>query len=306
MGLSEVQRDLARLSIEPVLRDRFFADPVAVGAELGLDSHEALGLAGIPRRQVEQFADSLWRKRRDQARRAVPIAARALGGEFAAIFQRYVDESRPRGSKADLDAAAGLTKSRMVISTGVIGKCSTLFGIIRLHISTSSGSRSFRPSIRWPKPPWRYINGFPERWPRGLETESSEASLLSRPTFIQPKFPHRPRSVARRLRLPLYEALASAYIGTSWVVVCAARVSARSGPLHFWAAARQSAPIPPLSGQIGWLHEPPRPDRRAATAPEASRAGTYSSVPSSPSPRRSHVLGTGETSTTKITKTTKT
>lgn len=76
-------------------------------SELGLASGEALGLAEVPRCQVEQFANSLHRKRRDQVRRVVPIAARALGRRFAALFNRYVQESPPRGSKADLDDAAG-------------------------------------------------------------------------------------------------------------------------------------------------------------------------------------------------------
>jgi hypothetical protein len=66
MGLAEVQGALAKLFIDPMLRDRFFAAPVVVGVELGLDVEEARGLARIPSRQVEQFADSLRRKRRDQ------------------------------------------------------------------------------------------------------------------------------------------------------------------------------------------------------------------------------------------------
>jgi hypothetical protein len=107
MGLSEVQAALARLSVELALRDRFFADPPGVGAELGLTAQEAVGLARIPRRQVEQFAGSLRHKRRDQTRRVIPIAARALGREFEELFERYVNESPPRGSKADLDDAAG-------------------------------------------------------------------------------------------------------------------------------------------------------------------------------------------------------
>jgi hypothetical protein len=107
MGLAEVQQVLARLSIDPALRDRFFADPDAVGAELGLAVEETLGLARIPRKQVEQFADSLRRKRRDQVRRIIPITARSLGREFAHLFDRYVDESPPRGSKADFDDAVG-------------------------------------------------------------------------------------------------------------------------------------------------------------------------------------------------------
>jgi hypothetical protein len=107
MGLAEVQGALARLYVDPALRDRFFADPSAVGVELGLDAEEARGLAGVSRRQVQQFADSLRRKRRDQVRRVIPIAVRALGGRFAWLFERYVAESAPRGSKADLDDAIG-------------------------------------------------------------------------------------------------------------------------------------------------------------------------------------------------------
>jgi hypothetical protein len=101
-----VQRALARLSIDQALRDQFFADPARGGAALGLRAEEALGLARIPRRQVEQFADSLARKRRDQVRRLIPKAAHALGRQYAVLFERYIGESRVRGSKAGLDDAA--------------------------------------------------------------------------------------------------------------------------------------------------------------------------------------------------------
>ena len=41
MGLAEVQGALARLYIDPALRDRFFADPAGVGVELGLGAEES-------------------------------------------------------------------------------------------------------------------------------------------------------------------------------------------------------------------------------------------------------------------------
>ena len=107
MGLAEVQGVLARLYVDPALRDRFFADPASVGVELGLGAEESRDLAGVSRQQVEQFAGSLRRKRRDQVRRVIPIAARALGDRFAGLFERYAAESPPRGSKADLDDAIG-------------------------------------------------------------------------------------------------------------------------------------------------------------------------------------------------------
>ncbi len=111
MGLAEVQAALARLYVDASLRDRFFTDPSAVGVELGLVAEEARDLAGVSRRQVEQFAGSLRRKRRDQVRRVIPIAARALGGRFVGLFDRYADGSAPRGSKADLDDAAGFVNA---------------------------------------------------------------------------------------------------------------------------------------------------------------------------------------------------
>jgi hypothetical protein len=107
MGLAEIQAALARLSVDPAFRHRFFADPTSAGGELGLDFDECQNLARIPRQQVEQFAHSLRHKRRDQVRRAIPLAARAIGDRFIALFEQYAIESAPRGSKADLDDVVG-------------------------------------------------------------------------------------------------------------------------------------------------------------------------------------------------------
>jgi hypothetical protein len=111
MGLAELQCALARLYVDAKLRQRFFADPEAVGAELGLDAGETRDLAGVSRRQVEQYADSLRRKRQDQVCRIIPMAAKALGERFAKHFGRYVAESAPRGSKAGLDDAVAFVKA---------------------------------------------------------------------------------------------------------------------------------------------------------------------------------------------------
>jgi hypothetical protein len=111
MGLAEIQAAMARLSIDPALRDRFFADPARVGIELSLGAEESRGLAGVSRRGLEQFAESLRRKRRGQVRRTIPIAARALGDRFGGLFERYVAEAAPRGSRADLDDAIGFIEA---------------------------------------------------------------------------------------------------------------------------------------------------------------------------------------------------
>ncbi len=105
MGLAEIQAALARLSVDPAFRHRFSADPTAAGGALGLDFDECRNLARISTKQVEQFAQSLRFKRQSQVRRAIPLAARALGGRFVELFENYALESTPRGSKADLDDA---------------------------------------------------------------------------------------------------------------------------------------------------------------------------------------------------------
>ncbi len=107
MGLIDVQRALARLSVDQAVRERFFADPAAARAELGLNDEDCRILAALPRTQVERFAQSLLEKRQGQIRRAIPMAARALGRRFAGLCEQYARESTARGSTADLDDPAG-------------------------------------------------------------------------------------------------------------------------------------------------------------------------------------------------------
>jgi hypothetical protein len=56
---------------------------------------------------VQLHRHYLRRKRRDQVRRLILLEARALGDRFGRLFERYIAEAAPRGSKADLDDAAG-------------------------------------------------------------------------------------------------------------------------------------------------------------------------------------------------------
>src|SRR5262249_48734891 len=77
----------------------------------GLGADEVRDLAGVSSRQVEQFAGSLRRKRRSQVRAFLPIAARALGDRYGALFERYAAEAAPRGSRADIDDAIGFVEA---------------------------------------------------------------------------------------------------------------------------------------------------------------------------------------------------
>jgi hypothetical protein len=104
---------MARLFIDPATRNQFFDDPAAIGAKLGLAPAETQSLARVPKCQFEHFGSSLGRKRRDQVRRSLPNTARVLGKAFTPLFECYVNQAPPRGSRADLDDAANFVAALM-------------------------------------------------------------------------------------------------------------------------------------------------------------------------------------------------
>ena len=144
MGLAEIQGALARLYVDPALRDRFFADPAGVGVELGLGAEESRDLAGVSRRQVEQFADSLRRKRRDQVRRVIPIAARALGDRFGGLFERYV-ASRRRGGRGPISTTR--SGSSMRSGDGPIRSTAWAVDLARYELAWRQAARAGRRPI---------------------------------------------------------------------------------------------------------------------------------------------------------------
>ena len=103
MALAEIQSALARLYIDAMLRDRFFAAPLVVGEQLGLSADDARDLARIPRREIDQFAESLRHKGATRSpgrpeRRAVD-RRKAVCRFIRALCQRVIAprvESRPR------------------------------------------------------------------------------------------------------------------------------------------------------------------------------------------------------------------
>lgn len=147
MGLAKIQAALARISVDPAWRDRFYRDPIAVGAEVGLSADEARDLTGIDRRQVEAFAGSLRRKRKGQVRRTVPIAARALGDRYGLLFDQYADEAPPRGSRADLDDALGFVKALARFSDR--DRPAWVVDLARYELTRHEAARSgIRPVVR--------------------------------------------------------------------------------------------------------------------------------------------------------------
>lgn len=101
-----LQPILAQLYTNAELRSRFFTNPEAVGAELGLNSAQIQQLAQLSA-PVNLFATSLQRKRLGEVRELLPMTAKALNREFTELFWQYAETYIPQGIKKHLlDAIA--------------------------------------------------------------------------------------------------------------------------------------------------------------------------------------------------------
>ena len=105
MALEEIQRVLAKLYTDAVLRERFFADPQRVAEGMGLSFYEAHELAQLSAEQVNFFARSLQRKRLNEACKLLPITHRMMGKRFAPLFLKYANTRVPTGPKKHLEDA---------------------------------------------------------------------------------------------------------------------------------------------------------------------------------------------------------
>jgi len=105
MGLAHIQRGLAELFTNAHIRERFFADPHAIGELWGLSPDEGRQLAQLAAQQLHVFASSLQHKRLAEVRTCLPLTQRVLGKRFASLFRRYADTHLPRGIKKHRDDA---------------------------------------------------------------------------------------------------------------------------------------------------------------------------------------------------------
>lgn len=114
MALAQTQALLARLFTDARLRRAFFHDAVGVAKDFGLDDDDARRVATIDRREVEDFAKSLLGKRALDARKTLPLTARALGARFdALLFEAIEGPPAPGRHRAD---AAALTRRLVALS----------------------------------------------------------------------------------------------------------------------------------------------------------------------------------------------
>jgi hypothetical protein len=89
MDLAKTQALLARIYTDADLRRRFLHDPQTEGERHGLTLAETQQLAKLAPSEVHFFADSLVRKRLNEAGKLLPLTRQALGRHFDAYFHRY-------------------------------------------------------------------------------------------------------------------------------------------------------------------------------------------------------------------------
>lgn len=107
MALAQTQALLARLFTDGAARRAYFADPMRFARGAGLSETEAQSLAALDRREVEAFAQTLLGKRALDARKVLPLTARALGKDFdALLFAAIVGPPSPGRHRADAASLA--------------------------------------------------------------------------------------------------------------------------------------------------------------------------------------------------------
>lgn len=95
MELAASQKLQAHLYTDSLLRKRFYADPVTVGAQFGLSEAASLQLAKLPQDQVKEFTKQLRRKRLKDVSAHLPRFVRLLGRDFGELFKQYVLKTPP-------------------------------------------------------------------------------------------------------------------------------------------------------------------------------------------------------------------
>jgi hypothetical protein len=98
MGLAQTQQVLAQLYTNTDFRERFFANPQAVGTEFELSDEEAQQLAQSAQ-QINIFANSLKWKRLGELRELLPRTTKVLGKDFTSLFWQYAETYLPQGIK---------------------------------------------------------------------------------------------------------------------------------------------------------------------------------------------------------------
>jgi hypothetical protein len=94
MNLQNYQHLLAKIYTDADFREKFFAEPVKIGAEFQLDPVLAQELAQKHQQAIDFFSDTLLRKRLQAVRSLLPQTAQILDSQLNTLFQSFA-QNRP-------------------------------------------------------------------------------------------------------------------------------------------------------------------------------------------------------------------
>lgn len=115
MGLIETQALLARIFTDATARRVFFEDPRWAALGFGLSEKEAETISALDPREVEAFSRGLLGKRALDARKALPLTARALGAGFDRLLFEAIDgPPSPQRHRADAAALVRLLEPQAI------------------------------------------------------------------------------------------------------------------------------------------------------------------------------------------------
>jgi len=110
MSLLEQQNFLARIFTDPELRETFWESPQQIGQENGLKGSEIIQIQNIVAKDLNFFADSLFRKRLSEAEKLLPVTKNALKNDFAPLFRNFSGSFQPNSIKKHLEDALEFCK----------------------------------------------------------------------------------------------------------------------------------------------------------------------------------------------------
>ena len=108
-SLGQTQALLGRLFTQSAFRREFLARPERAALDFGLTADDASTVKAVDAKSVARFVDSLGQKRLADARKTLPLTARALGSEFDQLLLRELD-APPRSGRHRDDAARLLVR----------------------------------------------------------------------------------------------------------------------------------------------------------------------------------------------------
>jgi len=105
MGLAEQQKALAHLYTNAELRERFLADAVSVGKEIGLSENEARKIAEVSVDEFNFFSESLVWKRLNEVKKLLPLVNKAMEKDFEKKYFEFSSTFNPASVRKHLEDA---------------------------------------------------------------------------------------------------------------------------------------------------------------------------------------------------------